>query len=176
MASMDEFEDRLRTYDQDLERYERLSEQKVGELAFVHLQDMIPQEVRARFDNEKHNFSKVVHLMEFFRRVIEDYKASAPKKKVKALNELVARMAEEETADSEEGNLLFSLLCHASEEDVAKVLSPSELMTFVKWRSKGGGGKGYNGGSYAARAGGNKGLSGAGFGKGVDGAASGSGK
>ena len=52
MASMDEFEDRLRTYDQDLERYERLSEQKVGELAFVHLQDMIPQEVRARFDNE----------------------------------------------------------------------------------------------------------------------------
>ena len=38
-------------------------------------------------------------------------------------------------------------------------------MTFVKWRK--GGGKGYNGGSYAARAGGNTGLSGAGFGKGV---------
>ena len=95
MASMDEFEDRLRTYDQDLETYERLSEQKVGELAFVHLQDMIPQEVRARFHNEKHNFTKVVHLREFFRRVIEDYKS--------ALNELVARMAEEETADSEKG-------------------------------------------------------------------------
>ena len=68
MVSIDEFEDRLRTYDQDIERYERLSEQKAGELAFVHLQDMIPQEVRAIFDNEKHNFSKVVHLREFFRR------------------------------------------------------------------------------------------------------------
>ena len=146
VAPMDEFEDRLRLYDQDRERYERLTKQVVGELAFVHLQDMIPQEARARFELEKHNFSKVTHLRDFFRKVIADFKASGGvKKKPRALNELAASERydqDQEPEVPEEGNLLFSLLCHASDEDAAKILGPKELLSFQKWRSAGG--KGYN--------------------------------
>ena len=76
VAPMDEFEDRLRLYDQDRERCERLTKQLVGEPAFVHVQDMIPQEARARFELEKHNFSTVAHLRDFFKKVIADCKAS----------------------------------------------------------------------------------------------------
>ena len=160
MAPMDEFEDRLRLYDQDRERYERLSGQVVGELAFVHLQDMIPQEVRGKFDNEKHNFTKLEHLRAFFTRVIDDYKASgAPKRKLKGLNELsngeVADQAQE-ADEPEEGNTLYQLLCHASDEDVAKILGPSELQSFVRWKQAGG--KGYT--RYqASGSGGKKGSS-----------------
>ena len=76
MASMDDFEESLRLYDQDRERCERLSGQSVGELAFVHLQDMISQEVRGKFENEKHNSRILAHFREFFDRVIEDFKAN----------------------------------------------------------------------------------------------------
>lgn len=159
MAPMDEFEERLRIYGQDEERYERLSEQKVGELAFVHLQDLIPAEVRVRFENEKHNFTNVADLRGFFEKVIEDYRASSgSKKKPRPLHALTTGAKEEGEGGFpeviEEGNLLYSLLCHASEGDAAKILGPAELMSFVKWRK--GGGKGYSKGGFKGSGGGGK--------------------
>ena len=49
--------------------------------------------------------------------------------------------AEEPEAD----NMLYSLLSYATDADVAKILSPQEILTFVRWKSKGEG-KGYGGG------------------------------
>ena len=48
--------------------------------------------------------------------------------------------------DVPENNMLYSLLCHASDEDIAKILPAAEIMTCVKWKK--GGGKGiFRGGS-----------------------------
>ena len=83
---------------------------------------MMPVEVKQKWDNEKHKYTKVTELRDCYSRVIEDYKASGNfKKKPKTINELAAEVAA--SADStgsaalapEEGNLLFSLLCHASD-------------------------------------------------------------
>ena len=159
MASLEELEDRLRAWDLDKERYERLAEQKVGELAFIHLQKMMPAEVKAKWDNEKHNYTKVSQLRDFYARVIEDHKASGGiKRKPRTINELSAEIeasaaAQEGAEIPEEGNLLYSLLCHASDEDIAKVLPPAELLTFVRWRQKGGKSSG-KGGAAGGRNGG----------------------
>ena len=48
MATMDTFEDRLRAYDQYKDRYERLANQTVAELAYIHLPKMIPLEARPK--------------------------------------------------------------------------------------------------------------------------------
>ena len=42
-SSIDQLEERLLEWDNDLERYERLAETKVGPLAFVHLQKLMPE-------------------------------------------------------------------------------------------------------------------------------------
>ena len=66
-------------------------------------------------------------------RIIEDYKATSPKRKPKNLQELSAGMANRGEGEEEEvppDNLLFSLLANASDEDVAKVLGETELLSF----------------------------------------------
>ena len=92
--------------------------------------------------------------------MIEDYKASGgSKKKPRALHELAAsahdQLEGEDVEGAEKINLLYSLLCHASEEDAAKILGPTELMSFVKWRKDGS--KGYGKGGYRGGSGGGKG-------------------
>ena len=145
-SPMDEFEDRLRTYDQDLERYERLTKQTVGELVFVHLQEMIPTEAKQRFDNERHNFTKVAELREFFSRIIEDHKASGTKRKPKTLQELTAEIPNQDEGEGQDqpvdGGLLYSVPAYASDEDVGKISGPTEPLSFVKWRNRGGKGSG----------------------------------
>ena len=73
-ASMETFEERLMSWDQDREKYKRMTQQDVGDLAWAYLQDMMPEEVRARFDLDKHNLETLDKLRKFFTRMKNDHK------------------------------------------------------------------------------------------------------
>ena len=62
-ATMDTFEDRLLLWETEKEQYQRITGNKIGELALIHLQDMMPEEVKKRFEHERHNLLLVEDLM-----------------------------------------------------------------------------------------------------------------
>ena len=65
---------------------------------------MIPTEVKGKYENEKHNYTTVADLRAFFSRVIEDHKASGPKKlKPKGIHELMAEALESRGEEPELG-------------------------------------------------------------------------
>ena len=112
-ASMDTFEERLMAWDQDKEKYKRMTQQGLGDLSYIYLQDMMPDEVKARFELDKHNIETIGKLRSFFTHMISDNK-SAKKKKSKGLHELLKEAGSSEgSPDGEGGNLLYSLLSHA---------------------------------------------------------------
>ena len=54
-ATMEEFEARLRAWDEDVERYKRISGTPVNEdLKPVYLQDMMPEALKSSYEVEKH--------------------------------------------------------------------------------------------------------------------------
>ena len=132
--------------------------QSPGELALVYLQDMLPEAAVAKFELLKHDILTVQQMRDFYKKIIAEEKSNKRKKAKGAggLHELVERLQQaeqaagegEHVAEEEEpaaDNMLYSLLSYAKDEDVAKVPSPQELLTFVRWKSKGGG-KGNGGG------------------------------
>ena len=116
----------------------------------------MPEAIKPRYDLEKHKLRETSALMEFFERMILDYKTQKAQKP-KGLHELREVPMTEATSargdDEPEGNFLFELLLHAKETDIEKVLGPEELLTFQRWRAKGGG-KGFNGSRGASSYGG----------------------
>ena len=83
-ASMDTFEERLMAWDQDKEKYKRMTQQDLGDLSYIYLQDMMPDELKARFELGKHNIETIGKFGSFFTRMISDNK-SAKKKKEQGL-------------------------------------------------------------------------------------------
>ena len=75
-ASMDTFEERLVAWDQDKEKYKRMTQQDLGDLSYIYLQDMMPDEVKARFEPDKHNIETIGKLRSFFTRMISDNKSA----------------------------------------------------------------------------------------------------
>ena len=135
-----------------------MTKQSPGELALVYLQDMLPEAAVAKFELLKHDILTVQQMRDFYKKIIAEEKSNKRRKAKGAggLHELVERLQlaendaaekspEEEEEEPAADNMLYSLLSYAKDSDVAKVLSPQELLTFVRWKTKGGG-KGGSGG------------------------------
>ena len=144
-SSMDALEDRLRAWEDDVKRLDRMSSSgKVSdELKPVYLEDLMPTELSSRYELDKHELREYVPYKAWLERMILEHKNKRSVRRGKGLHEL------EEGKDEDKGssepvadNLLFSLLLHAKDEDVAKVLPPSELQTFQRWKQQQKGGKG----------------------------------
>ena len=113
------------------------------ELKAVHLEDLMPTELQARYELDKHELREYAAYKLWLERMILEHKNKRSVWRGKGLHEL------EEGKDEVKGspepvpdNFLFSLLLHAKDEDVAKVLPPSELLTFQRWKQQQKGGKG----------------------------------
>ena len=110
----------------------------MGELAYIHLQDMIPEESLDKWEKEKRNLTTLTELRSFFTNLIRDFKASGSKRKPERKGRLVGELAVgaedlEDVLPANEGGLLFQLISLATEEEAARVLSPADLQTFVRW-------------------------------------------
>ena len=109
-ALLEEFQQRLIEYDRDKEKYERLSQTKMGELAYIHLQDMIPEESVEKWEKDNHNITTLVELRLFFTKLIRDFMASGSKRKLKGrtVAELAVSAEDlEEALPANGGGLLF---------------------------------------------------------------------
>ena len=140
-ATMEEFEARLRAWEEDVERYKRISGTAVNEdLKPVYLQDLMPEALKPRYDLEKHRLQQVDALKEFFDRMILDYKTNKAVKP-KGIHELQQKSEGEKSEEDEmpKSNFLYELLLYAKDEDVSRMLGPEEMLTFQRWRAKGGG-------------------------------------
>ena len=143
-ADMDSFEDRLRAWEEDVERLNRITEKDVDDsLKPVYLEDIMQVSLKDRYNLEKHNLREYGKLKIWFDRMILEHKSN--KARPRGLHEL--EVQEAGAKEEPEDNMLYSLLLHAKESDVAKVLGPEEMLTFQRWKTgvgKGGGGKGGN--------------------------------
>ena len=144
-ATIENFEERLRSWEEDVERYGRISGNEVNEdLKPVYLQDLMPETLKLRLDLEKHKWRKFPDLIEFFERMILEHKSSKAMERphIEGVNELQQSLAEPlgtGSRDESEGNFWYELLLYAKESDVEKALGPEELLTFQRWKTKGGG-------------------------------------
>lgn len=185
-ASMPDFESRLLAWDEDAAKYERMTETSVGPLAIVYLKDIMPESVRPQYDREKHNLTTVETLRSFYERVILDWKnEQANRAKGKGLHELAEGRQEEPRGeanenedDTEDQNWMGTLFTLMRDDEVAKILTGPELLSFQRWRAKGGkgGGKGANSGNGGGTGGAGKGANGADGGRGGGGGARGGGQ
>ena len=125
---MDTFEDRLMKYDTEMDQYQRMTGNTFGELAMIHLQDMMPDEVRSRWENEKHNLLTLVDMRKLFGRMIDDHKNGAA---LKVKTRPLAEMGREHPDEDPEGQ---------TEEEEAANNMWGAMMSFVRK----GGGKGFN--------------------------------
>ena len=66
--------DKILEWDNDLERYERLAETKVGPLAYVHMQKLMPEEAKPKWELERHVSITIESLRKFYIRIIDEYK------------------------------------------------------------------------------------------------------
>ena len=121
---------------------------KEGEFALVYLKDLMPEHLKPRYDLEKHRLTTMKDLREFFDRQILDWKADKAQKPGRGLHELEAPKAEDpgEGGEAEEDGSQWwcTLLSWMGEEDVAKILTGPQLLSFQRWKK--GGGKGKTGG------------------------------
>ena len=94
-ATQEHFEDRLRAWEEDVERYARVSRTAVQDtLKPVYLQDLMPEALRGRYDLEKHNLIEYKSLVVWFERMILEYKTQKGSPKPWGLNELEAQSPE----------------------------------------------------------------------------------
>ena len=155
---MENFEDKLRAWEEDVERLNRINNGKSDVddgLKPVYLEDLMPAALRDRYNLEKHLLRDYEKLKQRFDRMILEFKNSKALQRPRGLHDLERQFPEgaPEAEAEPEDNLLYSLLLHAKESDVAKVLGAEELMTFQRWKSKGGGKGGKGGGRWPGKGG-----------------------
>ena len=122
----------------------------------VYLQDLMPETLKPRFDPEKQKLRTNPDLVEFFERVILEHKSSKAVKRPRmdGTNELQQSPAEPLGTGSgyeSKGNFWYERLLYSKESDVEKVLGPEELLTFQRWKTKGGGKGGQAGNRWPQR-------------------------
>ena len=110
----------------------------------VDLRDLMPEALKPRLDLEKHKLRTCPDLIEFFERMILEHKSSKAMKRprIEGVHELQQSPPEPlgtGSRDESEGNFWYGLLLYAKESDVEKALGPEELLTFQRWKAKGGG-------------------------------------
>ena len=132
---MDSFGERLQRWDREKEQYERITNNHIGELALIYLQDMMPKQIRPTFELEKHNILTVAQLRTFFNRIIDDHKNDT-KHGGDGLHEVRKGEPEENTENAGEAEF--------TEQEYQEVFS---FMRNQRNNGKGGGrGQGSNGG------------------------------
>ena len=113
-ADLDSFEDRLRTWEEDVERLNRITGSDVQDsLKPVYLEDLMPTAIKPRYDLEKHNLRTYGKLKEFYDRMILEHKTQKASQRSRGLLDLEERgpeVAAKLSDGAPEDHFLFSLL------------------------------------------------------------------
>ena len=128
-ATMENIEETLRSWEEDVERYGRISGNELNDdLKPLYLQDLMPETLKPRFDLEtKHKLRQFLDFTDFFERMILEYKSNKAMKRprIEGVHELQQSPAEPlsiGSRDKPEGHFWHVLLLYAKESDVEKAL------------------------------------------------------